>query len=467
MDESEYNYVHFYWAGGIPPLEARRNLHRWALHLSDTRFIPILWCNQSTFDELKSKGGTGSFDDFKGHFTSPKKLDSIKALRSIFTRQLPVIGEDFCYFYFRFFDYNLSCILVINVEYFFLCYAKYIETREDLASQEKKVFAEKFFQIIAVYRSLNKIKLYAMTKDVIIPRLLSMFGGFYSDIDIKPTTTPFFDSLKMFYERFFKLMPYSFFDEVIQKRGIRLENMVQAKIPVIFSMLRSRVYESDPTLLYHYYDVGFLFCINPLNGLFFYSSDTIQPCYFGQLIEEAEERDKETIERTKRKMKTEGGYYPNYVLLSTFRERQLIGIFKKDLEKGTSLFGKEMQDLCSNAYKHEERPSFELYKILSSILNLIYFTFPYPGCDKRVEWMHLQKNYFNTYRTILSDKFIQPDYYEPSSAWYTGYHTMLAQYRACRLIEERRLARRLPQTGPILSQPTHGFQLPDDFFSRE
>ncbi|WP_119343762.1 hypothetical protein [Facilibium subflavum] len=266
------NFVHFYWAGGKIPYMVKKNIIHWAQHLKDTEFVPVLWTNDSVFKEMQTQieseknKATLTIGDPVYHLLVKEnniKRNTIEKLNKI--TDLKSEGKLLWKPHSSLLDSGRSCyIIIINAE----TYLNEIANRDNSG----KVLKENVESIKLCYQLANENKLFALMKDKFIPFIISHFGGFYFDADIKPKLET----------AFFKNMA----DVIGLDTNNKMEfNVLGGKNPLLYKLLKFDNDDDTPGVLDKsnvlHEDVGFYFCPNPTkikdpsgNYIKFLESDT-------------------------------------------------------------------------------------------------------------------------------------------------------------------------------------------------
>ena len=205
------HYVHSYWGGRRPNIDIMRNLTKRANYIRATEFLPILWCNQSAYDEIKlhSHHVTNTAENaiaekiglhhkkaypayhafvarvpkFTDYFYCVAEIDQqptrIRAVGCQPERRTDLHTQPF-----------LRRFLVCNVEAFIN--ACCVSAEDKCAYDDAKNFAK----MLDYFDLLNFLGLHAYAKDPISTLLVSYFGGFYADPDLLPGEKPFPESIR-------------------------------------------------------------------------------------------------------------------------------------------------------------------------------------------------------------------------------------------------------------------------------
>lgn len=250
------HYVHFYWGNApdsdaCPPLSASRNLGKWSTALNESEFLPILWCNNATYQAILKKNGSGIIP--KLNIRERLKSNWKKAFDQ-FTEKTPELAD---YFFWLFENHQQLSqkkpndpnatmhttkfyrkVLVCNIEAFLKVQIhRYYPTYKKTASQ--------FAVMLECIQILNELELYAYAKNSLVPLLVGYFGGFYFDIDITPLR-PFYRSI----------------EDPVLRDFLSSVSELELNKPTIFTYLK--IFNLNRDKKYAEQDIGFFFNPVPL-----------------------------------------------------------------------------------------------------------------------------------------------------------------------------------------------------------
>lgn len=305
------NFVHTYWASGervdkpgasfLPTHQLLKNLGAWSEHLRHTEFILILWVNQAVADEL---------NDIKNSHIIYKDISQIYRTLArqgkeitLFQEFMQEIGVNYyskeCLYYWKMAnryhtDYCLPInTIVINID---TCFDNLTERNINFAS------------LLKLYRDLNTYRLFAIAKDYVVVFLLSWIGGFYFDLDFKPSSTKKF---------------FSNVDEVISL--MRFYHLPLEKVYPLVKFFAINNSKCD-------FDVGMQFCLKPTTLIEKYKSPILYQKFSYAMKPDSASTEKE-------KLKKAHEFYDKYIKRA---DAVTLHFFNRSLKESASEIIKKM-----------------------------------------------------------------------------------------------------------------------------